>query len=138
MKLAKDARRFASVIAMRREGAASGPPSPVLKLMAKDVRRLFVWRACETNDAWLRHNVHIVERRCLPMFGVAAFESGGEEGIRTLDTTFAVWRFSKALPSATRPPLRCGSYASNRPAGSNRKAAAKPGIAHSTQADRLN
>src|SRR6188472_1138920 len=47
--------------------------------------------------------------------------SGGEEGIRTLDTTFAVWRFSKALPSATRPPLRCRSYALNRPAGSNRK-----------------
>jgi hypothetical protein len=54
----------------------------------------------------------------------ARAKGGGEEGIRTLDTTFAVWRFSKALPSATRPPLRCRSYDSNRPEGSNRKACA--------------
>jgi hypothetical protein len=62
---------------------------------------------------------YIPEQRCLPISG-----SGGEEGIRTLDTTFAVWRFSKALPSATRPPLRCRSYDSNLPGGSNRKACA--------------
>ena len=54
----------------------------------------------------------------------SGFRSGGEEGIRTLDTSFPVWRFSKALPSATRPPLRCRSYALNRPAGSNRKVCA--------------
>src|SRR3989337_377568 len=53
------------------------------------------------------------------------FRRGGEEGGRTRDTTFAVWRFSKALPSATRPPLRCRSYALNRPAGSNRKVLAR-------------
>jgi hypothetical protein len=63
--------------------------------------------------------------------------SGGEEGIRTLDTTFAVWCFSKALPSATRPPLRCRSYASNRPAGSNWNAFAARGTARSTSDARL-
>ena len=60
----------------------------------------------------------LIAARCAE---ASAKAGGGEEGIRTLDTTFAVWRFSKALPSATRPPLRCRSYALNRPAGSNRK-----------------
>ena len=32
-------------------------------------------------------------------------ESGGERGIRTLDTALTVYRFSKPAPSATRPPL---------------------------------
>ncbi len=65
-----------------------------------------------------RHPLSCTYRAAAPSVSKAG---GGEEGIRTLDTTFAVWRFSKALPSATRPPLRCRSYALNRPAGSNRK-----------------
>ncbi len=37
--------------------------------------------------------------------GVVAVENGGEGGIRTHDTQ-GVYRFSRAAPSTTRPPLR--------------------------------
>lgn len=33
--------------------------------------------------------------------------SGGDGGIRTLDTLFKVCSFSKRVPSAARPRLRC-------------------------------
>ena len=53
----------------------------------------------------------------LPVFK----DGGGDGGIRTLGTPYRVRRFSKPLPSATRPPLRCEPYASNCSRGSNWK-----------------
>ena len=129
-------RKFAATARKRMRIEGSGYRRDHLRALARRVEvadREVRIRGIEEQFA---QNARRQNRR--PAAFAVLFWTGGEEGIRTLDTTFAVWRFSKALPSATRPPLRCGSYASNRPAGSNRKAAAKPGIAHSTQADRLN
>src|SRR4051794_11117945 len=100
----------------------SGSLAQMPRVLAEDVRPFFVMRVFETRNASLM----AADRRFMKVereirLAIRA-KGGGEEGIRTLDTTFAVWRFSKALPSATRPPLRCRSYDSNRPEGSNRKA----------------
>src|ERR1700710_1717482 len=124
MKLARPHRRLASVVKMHCERYPVHLPG-----VAAHCRR----RAAIFNRAGIR-----VKRCPAHRNGTSLLESGGEgeirrairaqgggeEGIRTLDTTFAVWRFSKALPSATRPPLRCRSYDSNPPEGSNRKACA--------------
>src|SRR5437879_5606133 len=106
---------FRSCHKMRFEGTASGPTPRYCGSLQKVCGH---FRGAGIRNKQCR--AIATEQRRLPM----SFESGGEEGIRTLDTTFAVWRFSKALPSATRPPLRCRSYDSNRPEGSNRKACA--------------
>src|SRR5690349_19500574 len=42
-------------------------------------------------------------RRSPPWYGQ---RTGGESGIRTRDTSCPVCRFSKPVPSATRPPLQ--------------------------------
>ena len=46
------------------------------------------------------------ERSVTYVFGLDKSVLGGGDGIRTHDTGFPVYRFSKPAPSASRPPLQ--------------------------------